>query len=97
MSIDEILQLSGVAAHTLPPEDLEKLAAMHESEAQLEARSLFKDEALATSTQQPRTYIEDEAKYRLEFAATDGGDGQFKLFQVRNPLLSPLFLSTLLY
>ncbi|KAJ5519848.1 hypothetical protein N7463_000301 [Penicillium fimorum] len=81
MSIEEILQLSGVAAHTLPPEDLEKLADMHESEAQLKAQSLFKDEALSISAQQPRTYIDDEAKYRMEFAASDGGDGQFKLFQ----------------
>lgn len=92
MSIDEILQLSGVAAHTLPPEDLTVLAAMHKSEAHLDAQSLFRDQCSLTSLQRHPRYIDNEAKYRVEFASSDDGDGQFKLCQVSNPIIFVLLL-----
>jgi hypothetical protein len=84
ITIDEILQLSGVAAHTIPPEDLATLASMNESKDQLDAKSLFKPKKFTNGYghQQRRTYMDDEAKYRVEFAASDCGKGQFRLYQV---------------
>lgn len=85
ITIDEILQLSGVAAHTIPPEDLAALALMNESKEQLDAKSLFKPKKFTNGYghQQRRTYIDDEAKYRVEFAASENGKGQFRLYQVK--------------
>jgi len=83
ITIDEILQLSGVAAHTIPPEDLAALALMNENKEQLDAKSLFKPKKFTNGYghQQRRTYIDDEAKYRVEFAASENGKGQFRLYQ----------------
>ncbi|RAL15801.1 transaldolase [Aspergillus homomorphus CBS 101889] len=81
MSINEILQLSGVAAHTIPPEDLENLASMNETVASLESKSLFKRKATTAEQQARRSYIDDEAGYRVQFAASDGGRGQTRLYQ----------------
>ncbi|PYH42256.1 transaldolase [Aspergillus saccharolyticus JOP 1030-1] len=83
LSVEEILQLSGVAAHTIPPEDLDTLAAMNETVAWLESRSLFPIAASTKELQQQvrRSYIEDEAGYRVHFAASDGGGGQRRLYQ----------------
>ncbi|OJK04310.1 hypothetical protein ASPACDRAFT_55804 [Aspergillus aculeatus ATCC 16872] len=82
MSVDEILQLAGVAAHTMPPEDLERLAGMKEAVDSLEKKSLFRsDVSVAVQQQQIRSYIDDEAGYRVHFAASDGGRGQTRLFQ----------------
>lgn len=84
MSADEILQLAGVAAHTIPPEDLERLAGMNEAVDSLEKKSLFRSDAsVAVQQQQARSYVDDEAGYRVHFAASDGGRGQSRLFQVR--------------
>ncbi|RAH77222.1 transaldolase [Aspergillus japonicus CBS 114.51] len=82
MSVEEILQLAGVAAHTIPPEDLERLAGMNEAVDSLEKKSLFRSNAsVALQQQLPRSYIENEAGYRVHFAASDGGRGQARLFQ----------------
>ncbi|KAH8693800.1 hypothetical protein BGW36DRAFT_383752 [Talaromyces proteolyticus] len=81
ITIDEILQLAGVAAHTIPPEDLDALVSMKEDKNDLDAKSLFKPKLFANGHQQVRAYIDDEAKYRVEFAASDGGKGQLRLYQ----------------
>ncbi|RJE26999.1 Transaldolase [Aspergillus sclerotialis] len=81
MSMDEIIQLAGVAAHTIPPQDIDTLRTMHLSEAQLNSQSLFKNDAWAVGSQKRRSYIDDEVRYRVEFAAAENGDGQAKLFQ----------------
>lgn len=90
MSMDEIIQLAGVAAHTIPPEDIDTLKSMHLSEAQLNLQSLFKGADWALGRQERRSYIDDEVRYRVEFAAAENGNGQAKLFQVL-PILIILF------
>lgn len=82
MSIEEILQLSGVAAHTIPPQDLDILSSMQLSEEKLNSKSLFKNDSLSAGNQERRSYLNDEAKYRLDFAASENGLGHGRLYQV---------------
>ena len=77
------MQLGGVTAHTLEPGDLDTLASMREDEKQLNSRSLFARELMMNGVPKSHQYLDNEAAYRADFANSEGGKGQFKLFQVR--------------
>lgn len=77
-SIDEILQLAGVAAITIPGDMLRELRQTEGVEKELEARSLFTKHSTAEEQLDHQTYINDEQKYRTNFAMSDGGKGQAK-------------------
>ncbi|KAI9698120.1 MAG: hypothetical protein M1836_004122 [Candelina mexicana] len=82
-SPNEILQLAGVAAFTIEPDVLDTLASMRENETDLNARSLFTSQAVTSGYSQPprSSYLDDEAKYRVDFARSHEGKGQFRLYQ----------------
>lgn len=86
-SVDEILQLAGVDAHTLELADINTLAAEEYDQGLLESRSLFK------APKTPPVHIKgtslaynnDEARFRVEFASSRGGRSQLKLYRVGDP------------
>ncbi len=79
--------LAGVAALTLPAPLLSGLRSTNEPVAKAEARSLF---GRATRTEEQETgkksLVDDEGRYREEFAKSYGGKGQRKTAEVRKTL-----------
>jgi transaldolase len=82
MGLDELLQLAGVAALTIVPDDLQALRSSHRSEGEASSLSLFTKKAITNEKLVYPSYIDDEAKYRVDFDAADGGRAQLKLGQV---------------
>lgn len=82
MGLDELLQLAGVDALTIVPDDLQALRSTYRSEGKVSSLSLF-TKAINNEKLVYPSYIDDEAKYRVDFDATDGGRAQLKLGQVR--------------
>ena len=83
ISVDEALQLAGVAAFTITPGLLQPLIATHQPEAEAEKHSIFKDKTNIVEQMMERTsFVDDEGKYREAFARRDGGKGQVKTRQV---------------
>jgi transaldolase len=83
VGVDELLQLAGVDALTIVPDDLRALKSINRSEIEVNELSLF---GAAMSFQEKLaypSYKDDEAKYRLDFDHVDDGKAQFKLSQVR--------------
>lgn len=82
-STDEILKLLGVAAFTVEPDTLDALALMRENEAELNARSLFRSQPVMNGYSKPSqtSYLNDEARYRIDFARSHEGKGQLRLYQ----------------
>src|SRR5271154_3417239 len=72
ISVDEVMQLAGVAALTLPPTLLQALSATEEPEGQLAGLSLFKPKAVQEEDMERKSFINDEAKFREAFAKSDG-------------------------
>ncbi|KAF9889556.1 hypothetical protein FE257_007266 [Aspergillus nanangensis] len=83
ISIEEILQLAGVAAHTIEPYYVESILTTEWPVDRLTSVSLFKAEALprTSGNTAPTSYINDEARYRVDFAGSQDGQGQLKLWQ----------------
>lgn len=81
MTIDEILQLAGVAAITIPTGQLDELAASNRPKAELESLSLFRGKAEGT---EKVSYTGDEEKYRTAFSEFNGGRGEAKTKDVSN-------------
>jgi hypothetical protein len=83
VGVDELLQLAGVDALTIVPDDLRALKSINRSEIEVNELSLF---GAALSFQEKLaypSYKDDEAKYRLDFDHVDDGKAQFKISQVR--------------
>lgn len=81
--------LAGVAALTLPAPLLSGLRSTKEPEAKVAARSLF-GQATHTEEQETekKTFVEDEGRYREEFAKSYGGKGLRKTTEVRGTPVS---------
>ena len=83
ISVEEIMQLAGVAAFTIAPGLLQSLSETNEPIANVAPLSLFKSGTQTAKHETPRlSFIDDEARYRKAFAARDGGKGQLKTKQV---------------
>ncbi|KAL4876914.1 transaldolase [Aspergillus karnatakaensis] len=82
-SIDEILRLAGVDAHTIELPDLEAMASEERDQTQLESLCLFAPRKAQSSNgiEPPVSYIDNEARFRLDLAASKGGKSQFKLYR----------------
>ncbi|RAL15799.1 aldolase [Aspergillus homomorphus CBS 101889] len=81
MGLDEILQLAGVAAFTLVPDDLKLLQTTQKNEAEVQSLSLFQGlSTLQVKVTYP-SYVNDEAGYRTAFARAEEGRAQLKLGQ----------------
>lgn len=95
ISLDEVLQLAGVAAFTIPPDLLRELAATPYSEGEMYGKSLFNQKAADVKAMPKQSFIDDEAKYRLAFTRRSEGKGYAGTIQVRNSPISaalgPLF------
>lgn len=87
-SAHEVLDLAGVAAMTIPGDMLRELRGAEGLVNELEARSLFNHNSITDAQLELQTYINDEQKYRSDFARSAGGRGQMKTTQVREPLIS---------
>lgn len=83
-SIDEILQLAGVDAHTLELADINTLAMEEYDRGLLESSSLFEtsDTPTAYSEGSSLSYENEEARFRVDLAASRGGRSQLKLYRV---------------
>ncbi|KAJ5517205.1 Aldolase-type TIM barrel [Penicillium freii] len=81
LSVDEILQLAGVDALTIMPEDLENLQKGTGCVRLVENQSLFGDNSIPDDNDYP-SYLDDESTYRLDFSRSGQGKGQYKLMQV---------------
>ena len=78
---DEIMALAGIDAFTTMPHDLAALAK--ESYDPLGALpDMFAARIDSPKSQEKISYINDEAKYRIEFAKEGDGLPQYKLMQV---------------
>lgn len=85
-SVDEVAKLAGVDNLTIGPSLVKNLQATTGPREELEAMSLFQ----TASTEQRHaeddanlTFVNDEEKFRKEFAAADGGIGERKTKRVR--------------
>ncbi|KAJ5420310.1 Aldolase-type TIM barrel [Penicillium sp. CMV-2018d] len=81
LSVDEILQLAGVDALTIMPEDLENLQKGTGCVRLVENQSLFGDNYIPDDSDYP-SYLDDESTYRFDFSRSGQGKGQYKLMQV---------------
>src|SRR5690242_248101 len=81
-NLEEIIELAGVAAFTLTPNDLEKLASTPLPPGFEQNPALLRASAMNGAIEPP-TYVDDERRYRVDFSARDGGLAQYKLLQVR--------------
>ncbi|KAF7502160.1 hypothetical protein GJ744_006874 [Endocarpon pusillum] len=86
ISMEEVLQLAGVAAFTIPPELLRELATSHESEQKLADLSLFQTPQIKNAQRENnlQSFVDDEAKFRIAFTRRDDGKGQMKTIQAIN-------------
>lgn len=75
MTVDEILQLAGVAAMTIAPGHLDELASTNRPESELEKLSLFSVKEKAV---EKVSYVDDEEGFRAAFKAFAGGKGEAK-------------------
>jgi transaldolase len=83
IGLDELLQLAGVAALTIVPDDLRALQSTQRSEAEVARMSLFSKQAMRTENMSYPSYIDNEVKYRMDFDGAEEGRAQYKLGQVR--------------
>ncbi|KAJ5951197.1 Aldolase-type TIM barrel [Penicillium vulpinum] len=81
LSLDEILQLAGVDALTIMPDDLRNLLKGTGCTRLAESQSLFGDTSIPDGGDYP-SYLDDESTYRLDFSRSGQGAGQYKLMQV---------------
>ncbi|KAH8693798.1 hypothetical protein BGW36DRAFT_345612 [Talaromyces proteolyticus] len=81
MGLDELLQLAGVDALTIVPDDLRTLRSTHRPDEEVKALSLFTKKAAIKEKMEYPSYIDDQVKYRMDFDAAEGGNAQFKLGQ----------------
>ncbi|KAL5336902.1 hypothetical protein BJX70DRAFT_400242 [Aspergillus crustosus] len=81
VGVEELLQLAGVDALTIVPDDLRILQSTKRSAVELAKISLFEGSSPVEEHQVYGPYIDDEAKYRVDFARADEGHAQFKLAQ----------------
>ncbi|RDW81580.1 Transaldolase [Aspergillus mulundensis] len=70
--IDELLQLAGIDALTIVPDDLRELERGYRDADEVAAMSIVEDVAAEEKTEYP-SYIDDEAKYRADFEKADEG------------------------
>lgn len=75
MTIDEILQLAGVAAMAIPTGQLDELASTNRPESEVESLSLFQ---VKGKTMEKMSYVDDEEGFRAAFTAFAGGRGEAK-------------------
>ena len=84
LSVDEAMQLAGVASLTVAPALLHLLADTKESQEEVTPRSLFKEKATAEEAEMEyKSFINDETKFREAFARRENGNGQVKTKQVQ--------------
>lgn len=83
VGIDEILQLAGVAAFTVIPDDLRLLESSFQEGREVRHMSLFmsQSEEEYAEMEYP-SYINEETKYRIDFSRAENGRAQLKLAQV---------------
>ncbi|KAJ5519850.1 hypothetical protein N7463_000303 [Penicillium fimorum] len=81
VGVDELLQLAGIDALTIVPDDLRELKSIYRSEIEVNELSLFKAVSLPEGKLAYPSYIDDEAKYRMDFDHAEDGKAQFKLCQ----------------
>ncbi|KAL4864863.1 hypothetical protein BDV12DRAFT_188598 [Aspergillus spectabilis] len=81
VGVNEILQLAGVAAFTIIPDDLRVLQSTHKDADELARMSLFNQDVIGEAKREYGPYVDDEAKYRIDFARADEGQAQMKLGQ----------------
>ena len=79
MTLDEILQLAGVAAITIPTGQLDELAATNRPWSEVERMSLFQVQGKPV---EKASYVDDEEKFRAAFAAFSDGKGEMKTLDV---------------
>ncbi|PYH42254.1 aldolase [Aspergillus saccharolyticus JOP 1030-1] len=84
IGLNEILQLAGVAALTLVPDDLKLLQSSHKPADEVQSLSLFSDASALQDQLVYPSYIDDEAGYRMAFARAEEGRAQLKLGQAIN-------------
>ncbi|KAI9036021.1 Transaldolase [Aspergillus affinis] len=81
IGVDEIIQLAGVAAFTIVPDDLRLLDSTRRGESEIHSASLFNQQLTDAQKMDYTSYIDEESKYRMDFAHADDGSAQLKLGQ----------------
>ncbi|KAI9698121.1 MAG: hypothetical protein M1836_004123 [Candelina mexicana] len=81
LGLDELLQLAGVAALTIVPDDLRALQSTRRSQAEIVGMSMFSNKTIRTEKMTYSSYLDEEAKYRMDFDAAEDGRAQYKLAQ----------------
>ncbi|KAJ5682152.1 hypothetical protein N7462_005317 [Penicillium macrosclerotiorum] len=82
IGLDEILQLAGVTALTLVPDDIKMLQAIQRPQFEVSGMSLFTESGVTPEIMQYPSYLHDELKYRIDFNLADHGRAQLKLGQI---------------
>ena len=89
MTIDEILQLAGVTAITIPTGQLDELATTRRPQIEVEGLSLFRKKG---HPEEKATYEDDEKRFRSDLAAFSDGRGTAKLADVSIHMAIPVDL-----
>jgi transaldolase len=83
-NLEEIINLAGIAAFTIAPSDLQKLASTPLPRGFKQNPDLLGSSAIDVQARMASlTYVNEEGRYRVDFSARDGGLAQYKLLQVR--------------
>ncbi len=82
-NLDELLQVAGVDALTIIPDDLKALKSTYRNTKEVTDMSLFKADRCGQNKPQDVSYINDEIKYRADFEHAQEGRAQAKLSEVR--------------
>ncbi|KAJ6031569.1 hypothetical protein N7540_002301 [Penicillium herquei] len=82
-SLDEILQLAGVDSHTLELVEINALAKERRDRNSLHSINLFEAPNMTYhGTAEYPSYANNEARFRVDLAASKGGMSQLKLYRV---------------
>ncbi|KAL4936810.1 hypothetical protein BDV06DRAFT_216371 [Aspergillus oleicola] len=79
VGLDQVIQLAGVAALTVEPDDLRAMKSTHWNDSKVNKMSLFTTGSQIDGRVDYGSYIDNEAKYRADFERADAGRAQRKI------------------
>ncbi|KAL4957081.1 hypothetical protein BDW69DRAFT_191912 [Aspergillus filifer] len=81
VGLDQLIQLAGVDALTIEPQDLRALKSTNWDTEKATNMSLFSNKAKVNGGVDYGSYTDNEAQYREDFARADGGRAQRKIVE----------------
>lgn len=83
VGVEELLELAGIDALTIVPDDLRALQSAYRDADQVSKLSIVENGAQSDDKVEHVSYIDDEEKYRADFEKADEGRAKAKTAEVR--------------